>query len=88
MPQKLKALTLLKKEEPKCYSLTSASLYLDFKLNSNRVCFKTKDGPESEEKIFRIEPGFGHARSFLLQNDGIMVRIQNTVKNYLKYDFL
>jgi hypothetical protein len=49
----------LKKEEPKCYTLTLAPLYLDFKLKSNRVSLKLKMDPGPRKKS--SDPGPGRA---------------------------
>jgi hypothetical protein len=38
------------KEEPKCYTLTSAPLYLDFKLNASQVWLKLKMSSSSRRK--------------------------------------
>jgi len=46
----------LKKEEPKCYTLNLAPLYLDFKLKSNGICIKLKMNPGPRKKSLGLDP--------------------------------
>jgi hypothetical protein len=58
----------LKKVERKCYTLTLAPFYLDFKLKSKWIwlILKMDPGPDPRENLFRPGPRSGHARSSLV----------------------
>jgi hypothetical protein len=62
---KIKICRSVEEEEGKCYSLTLAPLYFDFKLKSNRVWLKLKMDPDPRKKIFRSRFECEYARSSL-----------------------